>query len=212
MTLSSITALRDRHGLTLKAARRAYDVLNGSGRVWILGNGPTLPVDDLDLLEGEVTIGCENILKSGFRPSCILWTDKWCGPEPDTGHDGTVYGLDDYDGLTVGPLLKNPISRAHLELRVVSAHRPPERWRTDHLYIHGSVGGAAVRWAYAHGFREFVCLGMSGKPKDGRSNFFGDVPHPRKAEQYRLYQEDRDLLRAQLGDAVIFADDVRAHL
>lgn len=163
-------------------------------RCYVLGNGPTLPVDDLRMLEDEPTIGV-NRIGLVFTPTVLYWSD--CSRLWDPGHEHV--GL---DCLRVTSCKKDHLAGlAHHYLRLAPPHLPKERWSQDKAYIAGSSAGAMVRWAWALGFREIVCLGMGG---DG--HFYGD--EPLRDEHLRRFEEDRALLKKQLGGAVTFADSL----
>lgn len=128
---------------------------------YVLGNGPTLPVEHLHLLEGEFTVGVNHILRSGFAPKVLFWWDR-----------ATTLGDPDfYEKAKASPCVLVAGDRGcH---RGVADHTLPHARPGDedlvsdfaapHRYVvRGDSGCAAVRWCYGLGFKQVLMLGFGG--------------------------------------------------
>ncbi len=134
---------------------------------FVLGNGPTLPVDDLGCLSGQFTIGVNRIMRSGFVPTVILWVDN------------TVYGDDGEQIDNSGALLVCDLSLASRQY-----HIGLETWvgggafnhdtTPTELCVNGNTGCCAARWAIALGFDPVYLVGMGAVYLDGKTDFYGE--------------------------------------
>ena len=136
----------------------------------MLGNGPALPVDDLDCLAGQFTIGVNRILSSGFTPTAIMWVD------------GTVYQSDGEQIDASGAMLVCDRSVWNRQF-----HIGIKTWTGDGALQHcsepgilccnGNTGCTAARWALALGFSPVYVVGMSatyrGTGDAQRTDFYG---------------------------------------
>lgn len=185
---------------------------------YVLGNGPTLDVDALPRLAGQLTIGTNRILRSGFSPTCIVFND------PEVWRDDEQL-FDAYDGLI--------ISNRHWSHNIHDAGAGRITWlptitgkdmganpnvagpRPDRLYINGNSAVGAALLAIAWGCASVRMLGCGCQAVDGRSHFYG--PHPGWDERYQIPEDIPTIMRQPLErlcaaypDAVIVDDTVPA--
>ena len=152
---------------------------------FVLGNGPTLPVDDLHLLDGQITIGVNRIILSGFVPSAVLWADDgvWddvgCEIEDCGAVPLSLVGLSHRPGMFV----LDPVGSEH------------DRGDARRCYISGSTGTAAARLALALGFDPVFLLGMSATYDGERTDFYGENRHHKEGTIDVLREETELLLR-----------------
>ena len=138
---------------------------------YVLGNGPTLPVDALEQLDGEFTVGVNAILRSGFCPKVLFWFDSFENPIHAERFAGVL------DGIKASPAIRVSVDKSwgrphcHCALRKAS-RRDPNTPETMH--VHGSSGAAAVRWCLALGFDRVAMLGMSGTFDGAKTNFYAE--------------------------------------
>ena len=136
------------------------------GPAFVLGNGPSLPVEDLACLTGQFTVGVNRILRSGFVPTVLLWVD--CTAYRDDGEQ--------IDGS--GALLVCDRSVAqrqfHVGLRTwVGSGALKHESRPNVLCVNGNTGCCAARWALALGFEPVYLVGMSATYREGVTDFYG---------------------------------------
>jgi len=137
----------------------------------VLGNSPCLPVDDLGVLDNQLTIGV-NRIASVFTPTVLMWVD------------GNIYKQNgnrtDHAGLMdkCGALLlcdRSVKDRAfHIGLKAnigVRAHKELSKPTT--LNVDGNTGCGAARWAVSMGCYPVYLLGMEARYVDGQTNFWG---------------------------------------
>jgi len=154
---------------------------------FVLGNGPTLPAGELDLLAGRFTFGVNRILRSGFVPTVVLWGDL------------TVY-RDDGPAMDASAALlvcdRSVACRAaHVGLRALagdeSRRRRPTPWT---LLCDGNTGCCAARWALSLGCRPVWLLGMSAAREGERTDFYGRNRWHGRGTLARMGRELRRLL------------------
>ena len=138
-----------------------------TGPAFILGNGPTLPVERLALLKDQFTIGVNRVLRSGFTPTVILWGDV------------TVYQEDGQQMDASGALLVCDRSVAcrqhHHGLKTWVGNAALRHASTPAtLCCNGNTGCCAARWALALGCQPVYLLGMSATYEPGRTDFYGN--------------------------------------
>lgn len=156
------------------AARAADSILTGLP-AFILGNGPRLPVDDLDCLDHCFTIGVNRILEV-YTPTVLLWVDGSIFRE--NGHitpNGRL--MDQTEALKVCD--KSVWERqGWIGLKTwVGDSALKHKSKPDVLCCRGNTGCTAARWALALGCRPVYLIGMSatyqqtgGLPK---TDFYG---------------------------------------
>lgn len=170
---------------------------------WILGNGPTLPVDSLYLLRGYFTVGVNRIWLSGFIPTVLMWNDwiisqnhreeineldcvKIC---PRRLAINDQYGVDAFGGRNYGPYTK-----------------------ARQIMCKGNMGVAAARWARFLGFKTVYLLGMGAKEVGGMAHFYKQLPgkNTNKNYNYQNYQRALDEMHAE-SDCYVHVETA-AHL
>lgn len=171
------------------------------GRAWVLGNGPTLPVDELHRLEGEFTVGVNGILMSGFEPTCVFWFD-------DLGrHAHTKDWHAAYDASPCIKVASTSCGQDKFADIRLSRSRNGETG-PGYMRIRGNTGVAAVRWCFDLGFSEVAMLGMGGSFLDGRIHFYDDIEKvsPSGSAEVRFAQSLAKLW-TEYGPAAYHADD-----
>jgi hypothetical protein len=123
---------------------------------FILGNGPALPVDDLDCLSGCFTIGVNRVLLSGFTTTVLLWVDGTVRTDDPTYAER----MDASDALLV---CDRSIRKwqFHVGLKTHVGDMALQRRSTPtELCVNGNTGCCAARWAIALGCRPVYLVGM----------------------------------------------------
>lgn len=139
---------------------------------WVLGNGPTLPVEALPRLSSEFTVGVNRILESGYCPSVLMWYDLEGYPE---GHWERVAQA---RCVKVASDRAGNRTRAHYLLPRGTWTSWVQDWGNPReMVVSGSIGIAAARWCVALGFERVNLLGFGGA-----GHFYDPTPHP-EAEQ-----------------------------
>ena len=166
---------------------------------FILGNGPTLPVDDLDVLGDQFTVGVNRILRSGFCPTVILWVDGSVGEE-----DGDAIGASGALSVCDASVYQRQ-GQIGLKTHVGSGALKHEATATE-LCCNGSTGCCAARWAIALGCRPVYLVGMSCQYIGGVSDFYGNNPHHHRTPEdngtLMLMRNEMARLRLDHGDII----------
>jgi len=159
---------------------------------FILGNGPTLPVDDLDCLTGQFTVGVNRILLSGFTPTVLLWADG------SVARDDPAYGemMDASGALLVcdRSVARRPF-HVGLKTHVGDAALTHQSTPTE-LCVNASTGCCAARWALALGCRPVYLVGMGAAYDGERTDFYG--VNPRHKPGLTLHGMRRELTRLEV--------------
>ncbi len=159
---------------------------------FILGNGPSLPVDRLEILAGQFTIGCNRILRSGFCPSVVLWCDN-------TVYDDEGEQLEQSAALLVTG--KGQRKKPH-HIGLSFAPPPKDNGDPSKLFIRGNSGAAAARWASALGAERMYLLGMGASYDGERTDFYGSNRYHGKTTLEVLQRELSQLLKDYSGRAI----------
>jgi len=138
-----------------------------NGPAFVLGNGPTLPVELLPTLQNYFTVGVNRILASGFEPTAVAWCDS------------EIYEECRADMAKAESLLvttcRNHQRRARRHYVLKLRKSVDDAGRVAEWYASGSSGTAAARWCLALGFDPVYLLGCGCQYGDGgRTNFWGD--------------------------------------
>lgn len=135
------------------------------GPAFVLGNGPSLPVEHLHLLDGQFSCGVNRIARA-YEPTAVLWCDKEIWEEER--------GLLEHNSSLLVTTIRNHPRRGKPHYCVKLCRSSEDRGNPAHFCASGSSGTAAARWALALGFSPVYLLGMSGEyAEDGRTNFWG---------------------------------------
>jgi hypothetical protein len=138
---------------------------------FILGNGPTLPVNQLYLLSSSFTMGVNRILKSGFTPTVHLFID-----------DEMLDDTETMEQLLASPCLKLKSATQGYAIPKGIVRMPwfggwpdfAQRGDFQRMYVNGSSACTCAMMAHQMGFEDIVLLGMSGTVgADGRTDFYG---------------------------------------
>ena len=183
---------------------------------FILGNGPTLPVDDLGCLDGCFTVGVNRIVRV-YEPTVLLWVD------------GSVYTDDSEDARLIDEAESLKVCDQSVWQR--QGWIGLKTWTGDNAVRHettptelccnGNTGCTAARWAIALGCNPVYLVGMcakyQGTGEDLRTDFYGvndrhhvaplddDVPtsitlHHMTTELTRLTRDFPDVKHIPFGD------------
>jgi len=167
---------------------------------FVLGNGPSLPVDDLSCLRGCFTVGVNRILRSGFTPTVIVWADR------------TVY-QDDGEQMDASEALLVCDARRvrrpeHIGLKTwVGDHALTHDGSPIELTVNGSTGCCAARWALNLGCRPVYLLGMKAAYRDNVTDFYGKNPHHRGGSTLSVMKKEMTRLRRDYGEEVLSVYD-----
>jgi hypothetical protein len=139
---------------------------------FILGNGPQLPVDDLDCLADRFTIGVNRVVRV-FAPTVVLWVDR-------SVYDDVGERIDGCGALAVCDRQLRR-RRDHVGLKTRTGEDALVRASTPEvLCCNGNTGCCAARWALALNCRPVYLLGMEAQYRDGRTDFYGVNPRHRR--------------------------------
>lgn len=152
--------------------------------VFILGNSPRLPVDDLHVLDGHFTIGV-NRIGQVFDPTILLIADA-------SAYKDAIFGEAQ---LLLSPEMnvKRKGGAWYPKLFVASLKWPKH---PGELHAHGNSGVAAGSWANALGCEPIYLVGMEAKYKGDKSDFYGLNKHHRDGTVYVLNFERERILNA----------------
>lgn len=133
---------------------------------FILGNGPSISDQPINLLKDYFTIGINRIhLLNGFDPTILMWQDigLW-----NTEHQ-RIHNL---QCLKICRDISDP---RHIYYNFYLRGGPFRFERKTHILNgRGSSGPLAVELAVALGCKPIVILGMDCKSIDGKTNFYGN--------------------------------------
>ena len=168
---------------------------------FVLGNGPTLPLQHLPRLVSQFTIGVNRILLSGFTPTAIAWCDA------EIYNEGC--GEMDASGAVLITTVRNVIPTRNATHHVLTLRKTSQdQGNASEFYASGNSGTAAARLCMALGFDRVHLLGMSGlAPKEGEpSDFWGDNKRHRP-NTYRMFESEHKALLAKYPDAMLHSDN-----
>jgi len=175
---------------------------------FVLGNGPWLPVDDLDCLAERFTIGVNRIFQAParFRPTVLLWVDGDC-------YRKHAEEMDNCGSLMIcDRSVRRRQYHVGLETCIGAAALQKESL-PERLCCNGNTGCCAARWAAALGCDPVYLVGMSARYRDGRTDFYGDNPRHHLAEvgctssTLALMRRELDRLMLDLGPVIVPVPD-----
>ena len=169
-----------------------------NGPAFALGNGPTLPADPSPLA-GQITIGVNRILESGFTPTAVAWCDREVWEEQR-------HLLENGDAMLLTTISNYP--RHHKPHHILKLRRSDhDKGNPADFCASGSTGTAAARLLLALGFDPVYCLGMGGEyDEDGRTDFWGtNARHNSKARE--TFAREMEKLQRYYGHHVYRTDD-----
>lgn len=162
---------------------------------YVLGTGPTLPVAHLHRLSGEFTVGVNTILRTGFTPSVVFYTDRLDRAVPE-----------DWEAIRTADVVRvcrrHPGWTGRHDLELVKA-RPARSARE--IDVRGNTGTAAARWCLALGFERVALVGCSGHYSSSATSMPGGIHDP-DPERSARYLRELERLRTDHGDRVFAAD------
>ena len=164
---------------------------------FIVGNSPKLPVDDLDCLAGQFTIGVNRILVHGFTPTVLLWVD---GSVYDDDHYGEM--IDACDALLVCDKSVARNAKHHgLKTWVGDAALEHQATVTE-LCVKGNTGCCAARWAIAIGCAPVYLVGMEAVYDNGKTDSWGVNARHRPGSTLMGMRHERERLEREYPDKV----------
>jgi len=170
-------------------------ILTGSP-AFVLGNGPSLPVDDLSCLRGCFTVGVNRILRSGFTPTVIVWADR------------TVY-QDDGEQMDASEALLVCDARRvrrpeHIGLKTwVGDHALTHDGSPIELTVNGSTGCCAARWAIALGCQPVYLVGMGATYRGEQTDFYGRNRHHHGGSTLAVLKKELARLQHDHGEDIL---------
>ncbi len=175
--------------------------------VFILGNGPGLPVDALGSLSNQFTVGVNRILGSRFTPTVLMWVDQPVYKDVDNGPlmdhtealllcDRSIVKKPNHHGLK--PLIGNMAKKTAF----------PKPWE---FAVNGNTGCGAARWALSLGCPKAYLLGMGAMYNGEDTDFYGVNPLHKKRTLHTMRGE-LARLKADFGDRVVPIDSLNTIL
>ncbi len=165
---------------------------------FILGNSPWLPVDDLECLRYQFTVGVNRILMAGYTPTVLLWVD------------GSVYDDDDHGAMidASDALLVCDKSvwrhERHIGLKTHVGDMALKRQSTPTvLCVNGSTGCCAARWAVALGCEPVYLVGMEATYAAGQTDFYGQNDRHHPGSTLAVMKKEMTRLRADCCDKLV---------
>jgi len=161
---------------------------------YVLGSGWTLPVDDLPRLSGSLTIGVNYILRSGFVPTALLWSDA------------AVQVNAEYrdEMLASGAMLIAPTYLKHRWPGAVDE----VHWISDDYEGSGNSGVSAAVLMFRLGVVSVQMLGCScTSSDDGRVHFYETARPSRPVHTGGLYNS-RNKAQERFGDLISVDDTI----
>ena len=164
-----------RTGLARKQRQYRYIIESWSDRLpdtpaFILGNGPSLNTQPIELIKDYFTIGINRIFKK-FDPTILIWQD-------------ISFWNTEYQNISNTQSIKIVRDVADPRKLYYNFHLKGGPYKfeptTPHiLYGRGSTGPLAVQLAVSFGCRPIVLLGMDCKrdSENGQSDFWGNNKH-----------------------------------
>lgn len=160
---------------------------------WILGNGPTLPVNDLYMLRGFFTVGVNRIHMSGFSPVVVMWYDGVISRDHITEIDAS-------SSVIVCPKRLANVGNAarHHGVETKSGRNSGKYTSVNQIQVRGSMGASAARWALFLGFDPIYLLGMGAEEVNGRSHFYEPMGGRQNGRTtYLGYKQELDRLLSE---------------
>lgn len=141
-------------------------------RCFIIGNGPSLKVEDLELLKGEFTFGFNGIYHiyphTLWRPTVYMLTDKYAASRLRDEEYNMIEA--DYIFINSKKIIKKLSQKCNAHLIIPSDTIPTDKANTylkeikEDLYKcisqHPSVSTAGIEMAFYLGFKQIILLGM----------------------------------------------------
>jgi hypothetical protein len=146
---------------------------------FILGGGPSLPVNKIDRLFGHNVIVVNNSYRLALWADALFFGDnRWLNQH---GQD-----LDKFKGLIVTTA---PEHRDTPKIHVIYRRNRPPGISEDPLWIawNRSSGACAINLAYLMGARRIVLLGFDMKAINGARNFHDDYSKAMREPPYQAF-------------------------
>ena len=183
----------------------------GQPKITFVGNGPSLRLEQLDLMDGP-SIGCNRINlvydKTAWRPDFYVYTDRYANPNwAQELHEHLVQGYPCFVRSDIAYALPHWWAYPNLKL-IAECHLRPvgndlpkevtEPWEAGHEWHHsqmGSIctyGGAlntSAQLAFQLGYREFHMIGCDGVYTPLVDNHSSLMPDYADGSQGEIYDE-----------------------
>lgn len=155
-----------------KTDRNTYRIARWSGALsgspaFILGNGPSISDWDLDVLDGFLTIGINQIIDI-YDPTILLWQD-------------VLFWNNNHGAIMRSKAIK--VARRYADPEKIACRfelvgkDPVLTENPTKLYGYGTSGILAVQLAYALGSRTIILLGCDCCHRGEKTDFYGVNPH-----------------------------------
>lgn len=198
-----IVDLFDERGVQLEFQHNEllkYKNAHNGERVFLIANGPSLSVDDLDTLHkhGEICIACNNIFRiynrTQWRPQYLIMSDRRC-IKPNIDVLGRLKKMSDIIIADTYHYSDNPYIKGINYCHMIIEEFYPNRPQFSLDITKGVYNGCSVIYdiglqlAIYMGFQEIYILGadhtMSGKVTERKNHFIDDYYEEEEKILYR---------------------------
>jgi len=190
--------------------------LTTENRIFIVGNGKSLKVSDLDLIVGEPSIACNRInliySRTKWRPSIYIHIESvvpdWKYVQENIDNGAECYIGEHYACYPVGALglidanaaPKNVHFIKECHHHLVNFDNPDvlDEWHLPQLCSFGGSVNMAMQIAVLKGFDEITLLGCDLEYKDGKTKQDHFDPNYKHGQEQPAFYASRNALYAHL--------------